>query len=129
MITPVYLDASAAVKLAVEEEESAALAGWLLRASDWLSSELLEVEVRCAAQRRTSTRGGVDGMLRQIELLAFSPEVRRRAGDPFDPPQRALDAIHLATALTITSAFTFVSYDEQQLAAADALGLVTASPS
>ncbi len=126
--SPVYLDASAAVKLVVEEVESAALATWLLRASDWVSSEILDVEVRCAVQRGAPTLSPVDDLLRQVELLTFSPAVRRRAGQPFAPRQRALDAIHLATALSIDAPFTLVSYDERQLAAADALGLQTASP-
>lgn len=47
-----------------------------------------------------------------------------------DPHLRSLDAIHLATASAVFGAHlsAFVTYDKRLLAAADALGLVTAHP-
>lgn len=46
-----------------------------------------------------------------------------------DPLLRSLDAIHLATALTVRPEVdTLLSYDERLLAAASAHGLPTAAP-
>ncbi len=125
-----YLDASAAVKLLVAEAESAALAALLVETALWISSEILDVELGCFTDRH-------DGLLLtdrrrlvgKFDLVAFLPEVRERAAAPFTPPQRALDAIHLATALHLRlDAMAFVSYDHQQLAAAEASGLSCLSP-
>ena len=65
----------------------------------------------------------------KLDLVALTPAVRERAAAPFTPPQRALDAIHLATALHLgIEKMTFVSYDRHQLAAAEAGGLCCLSP-
>jgi len=126
-----YLDASAAVKLLVNEPESSALTALLSAADLLISSEILVVELACFVNRRGSNRAAERQrrLLRQCELVAFLPELRDRAAAPFTPPQRALDAIHLATALHLgTKMLAFVSYDHQQLAAAEASGLSCRSP-
>ena len=125
----VYLDTSAAVKLVVDERESAALGAWLERADHWVSSEILEVELRCAVRRTRGPAQRLEATLDAVELVRFAPAIRQRAGQPFDPPQRALDAIHLATAQTFAlRALILVSYDQRQLEAARVLGLQTATP-
>lgn len=124
-----YLDTSAAVKLVVQEPESATLARWLAAWPRWGSSEILLVELPCVAQRLRAEPLKADRVLRRTQIVAFSAAVRDRAAAPFSPPQRALDAIHLATALHLDlPELVFVSYDEQQLAAAAADGLTCASP-
>ncbi len=68
-------------------------------------------------------------VLGRTEIVAFGLGVRDRAAAPFSPPQRALDAIHLASALHLDlPELVFVSYDDQQLVAAASLGLTCASP-
>ncbi len=126
-----YLDASAAVKRLVREVESEAL-GALLDTTDALvSSEILAVELGCFVHR---SAGGVLGararlLLGSIELVAFTSAIRERAAAPFAPPQRALDAIHLASALHLQlDGLLFLSYDRQQLAAAETCGLTCLSP-
>lgn len=125
-----YLDASAAVKLLRAEPETAALRGVLADAASSVSSELIEVELRCVAHRA----GGAlperaARVLAGIDLVPFTPAVRTRAGQAFDPPQRALDAIHLATALDLQLAdLTLVTYDERQARGAKAAGLFVTSP-
>lgn len=96
-----------------------------------VSSEILDVELRCAARRQGVRRllPRVDAVLADIDLLPLSAAVLRRAGEPFDRPQRALDAIHLATALDLgLSHLVLVTYDADQAAAARAEGLRTVSP-
>lgn len=126
-----YLDASAAVKLVRPETETPALISLLSTAGAQVSSEVLEVELRCAARRfgdpTLLTR--VERLLAVINLLPYTGAVRSRAGEAFDPPQRALDAIHLATALSVDDAgLVLVSYDRSQGEAGRAAGLKALAP-
>lgn len=128
-MSAVYLDASAVVKLALEEAESSALRAWLGERRERTSSEIVEVEARCTALRRRARMERTDTALESIGLVALHPDILRRAGEPFDPPQRTLDAIHLATALRARDVLdVFVTYDAEQAAAARALGFEVASP-
>lgn len=126
-----YLDASAVVKLVFAERESDALRATLADADLWISSAILEVEVRCAVRRagREDLLAQADATLDRIGLIEPGPEHRRRAGEAFDPPQRALDALHLATALRLPGrGIAFLTYDEAQALAAEAAGLDVLTP-
>ncbi len=126
-----YLDASALVKLFKSEPETAALRNAL---RDWpvqVSSELIRVESVCIARRL----GGKDVLERaltaldRIELLPISPEILRLAIGVFSPPLRAMDAIHLATALSAREDVgTVFVYDGDLRAAALAQGLSATAP-
>lgn len=127
-----YLDASAAVKLFRAETQSGALRDEVAQWDQHASSELLAVELR-----RTARRGGdpsemavVEEVLAAIALVPWSRTTADRAGTaPFAPALRSLDAIHLATALTLRDDLgVFIAYDRELLAAATAEGLATASP-
>ena len=60
----------------------------------------------------------------------MSPEVRSVARSIQPPTLRALDSIHLASALTMASDLgVFVAYDRRLLDAAADAGLAVASPS
>ena len=127
-----YLDASAAVKLFRVETESGALRYEVVRWDQHASSELLAVELRRTARRRgdPSEMAVVEEVLAAIALVPWSRTTADRAGTaPFAPPLRSLDAIHLATALTVRDDLgVFIAYDRELLAAAVAEGLPTASP-
>ena len=123
----VYLDSSALVKLVAPEPETAALLEYLgepRRAV--LISELTVTEVTRAARRigvdASPALGECDVVLLRSELLA--------AAGTLDPPTlRTLDAIQLATALSLGDAIeTFVAYDERLAAAAAAHGLQVGAP-
>lgn len=124
--TTAYLDASAAVKLLRPEPETAALRTVLAAIAGHVSSELLEVELRCVAHR---DGGGelierADRICAAVDLLPCTPAVRARAGQAFAPPQRALDALHLATALDLRlEALVLVTYDRRQAAGGRSAGL------
>jgi predicted nucleic acid-binding protein len=124
-----YIDSSAFVKLVALEPESAALAaaldGWLLA-----SSALLEVEAVIAVRRREPDEvRTVRELLRIVDLIEIDGPVRRAAGDLTDPGLRSLDAIHLATALSLGDRCgTFFAYDERLVAAAGAHGLPVSVP-
>lgn len=96
-----YIDASALVKLFKSERETEAFRAAL---ADWpvlVASELIRVEAFCTARRL----GGADALersqaaLERISLIPLTREIIELATDAHTPPLRALDAIHLATAL------------------------------
>ncbi len=98
-----YIDASALVKLFKPERETnafrAALGDWPVQ----VASELIRVEAVCTARRL-----GGEGVLQRAEaalelinLIPISPEIIELATSAHAPPLRAMDAIHLATALTM----------------------------
>lgn len=99
-----YLDSSAIVKSVVPEAESRALAE-LLR--DWparVSSALARVEVRRALRRAGAPRFVLDRgeeALQGIVLLAISDAVLDAAAAVEPRTVRSLDAIHLASALSV----------------------------
>lgn len=122
-LTGAYLDASAAIKLLRAESESDALGefldGWPIQ----VSSELLRVELACFCHRQGIPVHDAEQLLTGLELLPVSPAVIRGACEPFTPPQRALDALHLASAEQARQQLgCFISYDSDQAAAAAARG-------
>ena len=126
-----YLDASALVKLFKAEPETVAFRAGL---GDWpvqVSSELIRVESVCTARRL----GGEDvlqralAILERIELVPISPEIIQLATRAFTPVLRAMDAIHLATALSMREDLgTMFVYDADLYAAAEADGLNPTAP-
>ena len=126
-----YLDASALVKLFKPERETPALRAELPRFPQRVSSELLAVEVRCAARRLGGgLRGRAELALTGVGLAPFDAGLRERAGrSACSPPLRALDAIHLATALSMASDLdAFFAYDADLCEAAASEGLPVRSP-
>lgn len=124
------MDTSAYVKLVVDEPESVALhrelAGW----SAWTSSALLGVEAVRACRRLGETVAqSAEASLGDIALIPMDDQVLAVARR-LDPGElRSLDAIHLATALSIGSDLgALFSYDERLMAAATAAGLRVLAP-
>lgn len=131
MAAILYLDASALLKLVIEEPESWALAD-SLRQSELVSSDLSRVEVR-----RAILRAGLGPRALALAARAFEPmqlvriddAILDRAGEVGPPGLRALDAIHLATALTVGRELdALVTYDRRLAAAAEQAGLGVVSP-
>lgn len=126
----VYLDSSALVKLAVAEQESAALRAYLRRRRPLVSSALSRTEVGRALLPlgpRAVQRGAE--VLRRIELVRVSDRTLELAGTLLPPELRALDAVHLATAHQLgTSLRRLVTYDERMAGAADAMGWTVHAP-
>ena len=128
--TLAYLAPSAYVKLIVEEPESAALHRELAEWSAWVSSALLGVEAVRAGRRLGETiADSAEASLSDIALIPLDDQVlaiTRR----LDPGElRSLDAIHLATALSIgTDLAALFSYDDRLTTAATAAGLRVLAP-
>lgn len=128
----IYLDSSALLKLLFEESESAALERWLGEhaGTPAVSSELARVEVLRAARRlNVASLPAARAMLRQLDLVPLSSALVGEAAELDDPRLRALDALHLASALSLGADLTaFVAYDHRLAAAAIAAGLETLRP-
>jgi hypothetical protein len=102
-VSAAYVDTSALVKLLKAESETEAFRAALV---DWpvqVASELIRVEAICTARRL----GDVDVLeraqaaLERISLIPISAEIIELATEAHSPPLRAMDAIHLATAITV----------------------------
>lgn len=128
----IYLDSSALLKLLFEEDESVALAAWLTDRPDRLlvSSELAGVEVVRAARRLDpAVVGTARTLIAQLDLIPVTVTLLDAAAEVGDPQLRTIDAIHLASAVSIRAEITeLVAYDLRLLAAAAAAGLPTADP-
>jgi predicted nucleic acid-binding protein len=131
-----YADASALVKLVREEPESHALRAFLADA-DLISSELILTEIPRAIRRAADDDPALplDLLLERaralLEAVALRPvdgPLLAAAGTLAEPALRALDAIHVASALDLQPVDAFVTYDERQAAAARLAGLRTMAP-
>lgn len=126
----IYLDASAIVKLVVEELESPALRDALRGRPRRVSSALALVEVQLAAARRIPPlpTGRADTVLAGVALIPIDqPTLEAAALGAYGV--RALDAIHLATARSLGDELeSLIAYDHRLLAAAEASGLPTEQP-
>lgn len=125
-----YIDASGFVKLCADERESDAL-DQFVKGRELASSALLRAEARRAVRhigQETVEHAGV--ALGAVTLLDVTDEVLDRAG-MLDPRiMRMLDAIHVATALSIADdVAVVVTYDKRMQHATRAVGLPVESPS
>lgn len=127
-----YLDSSALVKLILPEAETGAL---LTALGDWpqrITSEIAAVEIRRAARRASgdeAVRRRADEVLAGLHLLRLDAAILDRAARLEPETLRSLDAIHLASALSIGDDLgAFVAYDRGLAAAARQAGLTVLAP-
>jgi predicted nucleic acid-binding protein len=123
-----YFDSSAIVKLGRPETESQALIDYLdEHQPNALTSMLADVEVRRTLDRLRARGAEPNEHLRGFFLIDLSRDVRDLAAE-VAPELRSLDAVHLATALSIGVELDFVTYDDRLAAAARAAGLRVVQP-
>jgi predicted nucleic acid-binding protein len=95
-----YLDPSAIVKLAVREEESAALRRYLRRRRPLVSSSLARMEVlRALLPAGDQAVSAGRKVLTRLDLVQVNNRVLDEAATLRPVEIRSLDAIHLATAV------------------------------
>lgn len=129
MTSVTYADASALVKLAVEEPGSAEMQRWYIESERVMTSLIGIVETRRATARRPHDPAHLERIVGSIEVIAVTTHIAERASSLEPPELRTLDAVHLATALTLgADVAAFVTYDLRLAAAARALGLPVVSP-
>jgi predicted nucleic acid-binding protein len=123
-----YFDASAIIKLGNPEPESQSLIDYVsdqrLRA---VTSVIADVEVRQTLQRLKSLGADVEEHVRGFLLIELSKDIRDRAV-MLAMKLRALDAIHLSTAMALEDDVDVVTYDDRFAAAARAHGLRVVQP-
>jgi hypothetical protein len=131
-----YADASALVKLVRDEPESAALRVFIADA-DLASCDLVLAEVPRAIRRAAALDPRLDlevlvaragEVIDSVALVPLDCALLLAAGALAEPALRALDAIHVAAAASLTPIDGFLGYDERQAAAARLAGLRTFAP-
>ncbi len=126
-----YLDSSALLKLVVEEPGSWAMSEYLSE-RDRCTSDLSRVELPRAVRRRGLGSGAIGlaaRVLESVELLGLDDEILSRASELGPPALRSLDAIHLASALSLGRELdALVTYDRRLASAAEQAGLRVESP-
>jgi predicted nucleic acid-binding protein len=125
-----YLDTSAYVKLPLEEAGHEDLRSELSRWDGYVSSMLLGVEAVRACSRYGSERArDARDWLEGVSLLPLDDQVLDVATSLAPPNLRALDALHLATALTVRDEIgAFFTYDQRLAEAAASQGLPVLHP-
>jgi uncharacterized protein len=126
----VYLDSSALIKLVVPEPETDELRAEVARWDRHASSAIARTEVvRAATRIDPAARELARGVVGAISLIAVTDEILDRAAELGPTTLRSLDALHVASALTLDAALgSFVTYDVRQADAAAAAGLEVRAP-
>jgi predicted nucleic acid-binding protein len=118
------------VKLPLREAEHTALRDELARWGKRVSSALIRVEAtRACARYGAEYVARAELALARLALVPVDDEVLRAAAE-LDPPElRSLDALHLATALSLGADLgVLFTYDHRMLSAARAAGLRVVAP-
>lgn len=126
-----YCDASALVKLFVEEEGTRPLRELVGGGLRLVSSALVRVEILRALARRGDRRDAARAAayLDALALVALDGAVLDRAAGLRPATMRTLDALHLATALSLSPLpALFLCYDRRLAEAAERHGLTVAAP-
>ena len=128
----IYIDTSAIVKLLFDEPESTALADWLNLRTEIpkVSSDLSTIELLRTCQRiDESLVAGARRLLNGVDLVPIDHVIVEQAAILTPRELRSLDAIHLASALSLRGDLTgFVAYDLRLCSAAEKAGLPVMSP-
>jgi uncharacterized protein len=127
---PDYLDSSAFIKLVRSEPESRALRAELA-GRELFSSVLLLVEGRRAARRYgTLAVSRARAALATITLLPIDQPIVEAAGELEPAELRSLDALHLATIISLGEDVERIyCYDARLTHAARAVGIDVSEPS
>jgi len=126
----VYLDSSALIKLVVREAESEALTAYLRTRPLRVASALVRVEVPRAVRRHgPEAISRAAKVISPVRLLALDDGLLDAAAMLDADGLRSLDAIHVASAMTLGDDLeALVTYDARMSGAAGRLGLTCDDP-
>ncbi|MGE2691631.1 type II toxin-antitoxin system VapC family toxin [Mycolicibacterium pulveris] len=125
-----YLDSSALVKLIIEERESRALKHYLTGHpnDNRLTAAIARTELVRAVAGRGAAVENARTALAGLNFVAVTTRLLDVAATLKPLELRALDAIHLAAAMTVPDLRALVTYDTRLAAAAAEAGVVTVAP-
>jgi len=124
-----YLDSSAIVKLVAREPETPELVEAVRADPAVVSSALAWTEVIRAVRRARGRVARARDVLEGIALVPIDDGILRGAADLAPVALRTLDAIHVATALSLRGDLaSLVTYDDRLAAAATAAGIRGVAP-
>jgi predicted nucleic acid-binding protein len=126
-----YIDSSALIKLVVEERESRALEADIIQRAALFCSTLGATELHRASRRALTRRqlGRIDDVLEAVFLVDVTPAILMTAGTLAPAEIRTLDAIHVATALSLNEhELDVITYDVRMSRAAKAHGFRVVAP-
>ena len=124
-----YVDASALVKLVVEEPESRAMHRWFVESTRVMTSRIGLIETLRASARRAHDPAHREQVIRDVEVIELNPAISTVAAALQPAVMRTLDAIHVASALALGPELdAFVTYDDRIAEAARAIGLPVVRP-
>ena len=122
-----YLDSSALTKLVIDEPESRSLEN-VLQDRTLMTSRVAVVEVSKSVAR-SNPLADPSRILSMVTLLELDADVASLAATTGGTSLRALDAIHVASALLVGADLEdFITYDARQSEAASAAGLHVIAP-
>ena len=129
----IYLDSSVALQAILETPDRQTLLSWFAANTEPLvSSRLLRTETIRILWREHRSASDADWLLARVNLVDITRQTHDLA-ESFTGNIRTLDALHVATALTLASPLlsgrlTLASHDQQMLAIAAAEGIDTIDP-
>lgn len=124
-----YLDSSAVVKLVSREPETADLVRVVRADPSLISSALAWTEVVRAVHGARGNTARAERVLGGIALVPIDDGIIRSAATPAPAALRTLDAIHVATALSLGADVSqLVSYDDRLARAAAEAGIDVIAP-
>jgi predicted nucleic acid-binding protein len=124
-----YVDASAIVKLVLHEPGTEPMVRWFVESERVATSVVGIIETRRAVARRSHDVAHLGSVLATFVTLDLDDPIARSASAVQPATLRTLDAIHLATALSLGSELdAFVTYDDRLAAAGHDLGLPVVRP-
>ena len=128
----VYIESSALVKLIVPEPESGAIEEALAEWPHVVSSVLTAVEIPRVARRGSDSAAvaeRADALVDRLDLIALDSDIARTAAMLPPPALRSLDAIHVASALSLGENLgALATYDERLRDAAERAGVTVLAP-
>lgn len=124
-----YLDTSVALRAIHNVPEKTRIRVWInsLPRGCLVSSRLLKTEMIRTLRRDARPLAEADPVLSRVWLTELTEAIVTVA-EAIEPHVKTLDALHLATALTIGEPITVATHDRSMLQAAKILGLPTHDP-
>ena len=129
MTSAAYVDASALVKLALDEPDATAMRNWYIEIDRIVCSRIGIIETHRAVGRQGRDPLHLRAILESVDVIELDVRVAIQAESIGPSGLKTLDAIHLATALSVGAEIdAFVTYDDRLAEAARAAGLPVVRP-